>query len=217
MGARMRQEMRVLVGVAVLMGISATVSAQQGPRAVVKRVVDEPATAAPAGAWRAAAGGSLTDVRIQGPGTRIAATADRTLVAPLPPVSGAYTIRAMFQRVGVSSGPYGVALGCADAGCALTVLLRSDGAVAVQRPGAEAKPEWTAGAPMREMPETPDQLEVRVEATAATILVNGQSVLVAPIAVGEADGSPGLFVATGADVLVTALTIEQAAGPERAK
>ena len=217
MGARMRQEMRVLVGVAALMGTSAIATAQQAPRAVVKRVADDPVTAAPAGAWRAAGDGALTDVRTQGPGTRVTATGDRTVVAPLPPVSGTYTIRAMFQRLAVSSTPYGFALGCSDTGCALTVLLRSDGAVAVQRPGAEAKTEWTAGAPLADRADTPDQFEVRVEGTAATVLVNGQSVLVAPIAVGEADGSPGLFVGTGADVLVTALTIEQAASPERAK
>ena len=139
----MRDAMRRLLGAAAVVGISAIATAQEGPRAVVKRVVDDPATAAPAGAWRAAASGALTDVRMQGPGTRIAATADRTIVATIPPLSGTYTIRAMFQRVGLSSARYGLTLGCTDAGCALTVLLRSDGAVAVQRPGAEAKTEWT--------------------------------------------------------------------------
>jgi hypothetical protein len=52
-----------------------------------------------------------------------------------------------------------------------------------------------------------DALEVRVDATSATLAINGEEVVTIPITAGQLDGTPGLHVGAGGDLTVAALTV----------
>jgi hypothetical protein len=172
----------------------------------------------PAADWAAPdAEGVPADVVSVGTATRITAASDRTLHRARLQLAGTFTVSAIFHRTPASSplAPYGLTLGASKTGGpALAFLIRPGGAVAVHRPRAAlAEPAWTPVTALRADAAgatTADRLEVRVTETTATLLVNGQTVASVPIAPGDVDGSPGVHIGAGGDVLVTQFTVEGA-------
>jgi hypothetical protein len=157
------------------------------------------------------------DVVSVGTATRVTASSDRTIHRARLQLTGTFRVSATFHRTPGSSplAPYGLTLGTSTTGGpALAFLIRAGGAVAVHRPRAPlAEPPWTPVTALRaDAPgeTTADRLEVRVTETTATFPVNGQTVASGPIAPGETDGSPGVHVGAGGDVLVTLFTVEGA-------
>jgi hypothetical protein len=161
--------------------------------------------------------GVPADVLSLGTATRVTASSDRTIHRARLRLAGTFSVSAIFHRTPGSSplAPYGLTLGASKTGGpALAFLIRPDGTVAVHRPRAAlAEPAWTPVTALRaDAPgeTTADRLEVRVTETTATFLVNGQTVASVPIALGEADGGPGVHIGAGGDVLVTQFTVEGA-------
>jgi hypothetical protein len=219
-----------LLTLVVAFAVTSRLAAQEAPTAPSTSTLPVPVDAAAptpiaspvhgtraAADWAAADGeGVPGDVVSLGTATRVTATADRTIHRPRLQVTGTFTVRATFHRTASSSplAPYGLTLGPSEKGPALAFLIRPDGTVAVHRPRAAfAPPAWMPATALRaEAPgeTTADRLEVRVTETTATFLVNGQTVSSVSIEPGEVDGSPGVHIGAGGDVLVTLFTVEGA-------
>jgi hypothetical protein len=156
-------------------------------------------------------------VEVRGPARRIRATEDQTLCRPAWHLTGAFSVKAVFERPAhaSSSAVYGLTLGStSDKAVAFAVLIRPDGSLSMQRGSAIGAGAWQPQPALRAPRSdgaTVDRLELRVNGTELHVLVNGQRVLVQTILPGEVDGSPGVHVSSGGDIVVAGFTVEGAA------
>jgi hypothetical protein len=176
----------------------------------------EPSTAATGWAW-AATRLAADHVEVRGPARRIRAGEDQTLCRPEWHLTGSFSVAAVFERPAgaAASAAYGLTLGSTpEKTLALAVLIRPDGSLSVQRGSAIGAGAWQPQPALR-APRTDgsrvDRLELRVDGTQVHVLVNGQRVLVQSILPGEVDGSPGVHVSAGGDIVVAGFAVEGAA------
>jgi hypothetical protein len=155
--------------------------------------------------------------RIRGPARRIAATEDQTLCRPDWHLTGAFSVKAVFERPAnaSSSAAYGLTLGStSEKAVAFAVLIRPDGSLSVQRGSAIGAGAWQPQPALhgpRSDGATVDRLELRVSGTDVHVLVNGQRIATETIQPGELDGSPGVHISSGGDIVVAGFTVEAAA------
>ena len=201
---------RVFWMVLVLVMTSSAASAQPAPRPSSLTGPEHPTRDAQG--WERSDGTPLDGVVAQGPGTRVTASTDVTIVRSGPALSGPFVVSAVFQRTAQSpsTAPYGLMLGSTtDRGCAMTFLVRPDGAASVRR-GCDSRGVWTPIATLRPVATdgpAADRLEVRVSSTEATFFVNAQRVTSVAITPGELDGRAGVHVGAQGEVLVTTFTV----------
>jgi hypothetical protein len=146
----------------------------------------------------------------RGPGVRIHATSDLTIVKSEWPLSGTFTVSALIQRPSESMAVYGLTLGSKDAlNPGMAFLVRTDGAFSI---GPLSGP-WTwqamrAFRPVAADGAAADRLEVQVSAAGAEFLLNGVRLSATRLDPGALDGRAGVHVAGGTDVTVAAFSLE---------
>ena len=148
---------------------------------------------------------STASVAARGPVTAIAASSDTTLLAGAPALAGRFAVSATFQRMaGSVPTAYGLALG------GTAFLIQPDGTVAMTA-GARAAGSVIGVALLRSATvEGPaaDRLEIEVDGATAEVRVNGARVTTVGIVPGALDGVPGVHVAAGGAVVVSAFSVE---------
>jgi hypothetical protein len=156
-------------------------------------------------------------VEVRGPARRIRATEDQTLCRPEWHLTGPFSVKAVFERPADASASavYGLTLGStAEKAVAFAVLIRTDGSLSVQRGSAIGAGAWRPQPALhapRSDGATVDRLELRVSGTEVHVLVNGQRIATETIQPGEVDGSPGVHVSAGGDIIVAGFAVEGAA------
>lgn len=169
-------------------------------------------------AWRPAVGDvALATVVTELRGTRFTALVDDVLYRQDAAVAGDAGVAATFEFLKDDGDAVaGLALGPGSGRPALIALVRGDGMVAVRRGGVPD--EWRPVArPTKATGATIVRLQVRVDGSAASIYADGEMLATLQIPAGSLDGPAGVYVGGGADVRVSALTIESASagGPQR--
>ncbi len=166
---------------------------------------DPPLTATGWTAARDVSGASTATVAARGPVAAIAASSDTTLTARAPALAGRFVVSATFQRVaGSVPAAYGLSLGGA------AFLIQPDGTVTMTS-GARAAGAVIGVALLRSATvEGPaaDRLDVEVDGATAEVRVNGARVTTVGVVPGALDGVPGVHVAAGGSVVVSAFSVE---------
>ena len=205
--------MKVLIPL-VLIVTAASVSAQQAPGV---GSVQPPLTQTRPD-WKAdVEAGTPSAARMGAVGASLRLTADSAAVVRRSgwTAQGRFQVRATIYRApgSAATAAYGLTLGGSEAGDYVAFAVRADRAIAVQQHKAGAitpLQEWIPCvyvAPASANGSALDVLEVRVESTSATFLVNGHSVATIAIATGALDGAPGLHLGAGGDITVSALSV----------
>jgi hypothetical protein len=192
--------------------VSATAGAQQAPGV---GSVQPPATGNVAD-WGVTteAAGSASVVPV-GTAMRITATTETAVKRSAWVARGRFQVRATIHRAPASAtgAAYGLVLGDRGTGEHVAFLVRPDGFAAIEQhrqAGVTTLRDWTrASALSASAPDGSalDAVEVRVDATRATLAINGEEVVTIPITAGQLDGTPGLHVGAGGDLTVAALTV----------
>jgi hypothetical protein len=207
--------MRSVCSVCGLLLLSASLDAQQPSVRTRLGTIADPS--GPVRGWALASDPETeTDlaplVEGRGPGVRIHATSDLTIVKSEWPLSGTFTVSALIQRPSESAAVYGLTVGAKDAlNPGMAFLVRTDGAFSIG-PVAGSR-NWRAMTAFR--PAAPDgaaadRLEVRVSEAGAEFLLNGVRLAVTRVDAGALDGRAGVYVAGGTDVIVSAFSMEAA-------
>jgi hypothetical protein len=192
-------------------GVTASADKQPVPL-YMRAIAGEPRR--PASGWALTPTGELpaagSVLTAQGLGVRIRSATEVTVFRPEWMLAGSFGVGALFQ----SSQPdatYGLTLGGAKG---LAFLVRNNGTFAIASKsttgvtGATWAPvQFRAAA---DNASGANRLEVRTTATEVRFMINGQTVRTMPIAAGQLDGSPGVYVGAAGDVNVAGFTIEGA-------
>jgi hypothetical protein len=175
--------------------------------------------------WVSAETDEVVELPVQLGGTRITAKTDQTLTRPAFVLERRFAVAATFERTAGASpaAAYGLTVGSVNGvATRFAVLIRPDGAVSIQRGNSvgASRGAWQPTSALR-APRVDgtgsDRLEIRVEDTQVRILVNRQEIAAVTIEAGELDGSPGVHVSAGADVVVQGFAIEGAPPPGSVK
>lgn len=206
-----------------LLGVQAMLDAQSpAPLAVpvqttavaAPRALED--VARPDAAWRPAVGDvPLASVVTELRGTRFTATTDETVYRHDAAVTGNAGVAATLEFLKDDEDAVaGLALGPGSGRPALIALVRGDGMVAVRR-GA-VQDEWRPVG-RRTAATGATRLQVRVDGATAIVSADGELVATVQISAGALVGPVGVYVGGGADVRVSALTVDSASAgiPQR--
>jgi hypothetical protein len=194
-----------------------TLGSGAAPQAPAVGSVQPPLTAARSD-WKSSVesgASSTTLIGAAGPSVRLKAENASVVRRTGWTAQGRFQVRATVYRApaSASTATYGLALGDSDEGDHVTFVVRTDGAIAVQRHAAgilTPLQDWIPCACLAKVfpnGSALDLLEVRVESTSATFLVNGHPVAAIAIASGSLDGTPGIQLGAGGDITVSAFTV----------
>ena len=127
-------------------------------------------------------------------------------------VHGEFILSTVLRRPAIDAVPVGVTLGASgtDGRARLAFMIGPQGVGTSTRPDDIDAAEWTPtplSAPVEGYRR--DRLELRVTSATVAIWLNGRFVRSFPVAAGEVDGIPGVYVGAGGDVWVEAVAVSQ--------
>lgn len=194
----------LVLGVCVAMCTSAAL-AQEPPTLPARTLAisGQPTTAPPGWALHAADAATTVapaSVEAHGPGIRITSPVALTLYRPKVPLMGDGTVGALVFVDATTPAIYGLTLGGENG---LAFLMQPSGlaAIAPLRNGQVATAAW-ASAPSVSVPAAGSlqqcRIEVRVQGSNVTLLINGTVAATTTITPGTLDGVPGIYSGPGA-------------------